>query len=248
MSRYPGRVPALSSEILLYDSLSGECLALMDGDWITTMRTGAVAAHAIQRLAVPGFTHLGFMGLGNTAMSSLACIATLFSDRELEVGLLRYKDQAQEFAKRFGMFENVKFHVVEDVEGLARFSQVLVSCVTSAPGEFCGPEAFAPGSLLVPVHTRGFMSCDLAFDRIVCDDEGHVSSFGYYPQFNHKLVEMSDVLLGNKPGRESDEQRIIAYNIGIALHDMVFASRIYDMLADDEPMEALNVGLSKHWF
>lgn len=241
-------MPALSSEILLYDSLSGECLALMDGGWITTMRTGAVAAHAIQHLAVPGFTHLGFMGLGNTAMSSLACIATLFSDRELEVGLLRYKDQAQEFAKRFGMFENVKFYVVEDVEGLARSSQVLVSCVTSAPGEFCGPEAFAPGSLLVPVHTRGFMSCDLAFDRIVCDDEDHVSSFGYYPQFNHKLVEMSDVLLGNKPGRESDDQRIIAYNIGIALHDMMFASRIYDMLANDEPLAALNVGLSKHWF
>ncbi len=248
VSRYPGRVPALSSEILLYDSLSGECLALMDGDWITTMRTGAVAAHAIQRLAVPGFTHLGFMGLGNTAMSSLVCIATLFSDRELEVGLLRYKDQAQEFAKRFGMFENVKFHVVEDVEDLARSSQVLVSCVTSAPGEFCGPEAFAPGSLLIPIHTRGFMSCDLAFDRIVCDDEDHVSSFGYYPQFKHKLVEMSDVLLGNKPGRESDDQRIIAYNIGIALHDMVFASKIYDMLADDEPLAVLNAGLSKHWF
>lgn len=212
------------------------------------MRTGAVAAHTIRHLAVLGFTRLGFMGLGNTAMSSLACIAALFSDHELEVGLLRYKDQADEFAKRFEMLENVKFHVADDVESLACSSQVLVSCVTSAPGEFCGPETFALGTLLVPIHTRGFMSCGLAFDRIVCDDESHVSSFGYYPQFNHKLVEMSDVLLGNKPGRESDDQRIIAYNIGIALHDMVFASRIYDMLADDEPLAALNAGPSKHWF
>ena len=220
----------------------------MDGDWITTMRTGAVAAHAVQRLAVPGFTRLGFMGLGNTAMSSLACIAALFSDRELEVGLLRYKEQAEEFARRFASLENVRFRIVDDVETLARMSQVLVSCVTSAPGKFCDPEAIAPGTLLVPIHTRGFMSCDLAFDRIVCDDEGHVSSFGYYPQFKHKLVEMSDVLLGNKPGRESDDQRIIAYKIGIALHDMVFASKIYDMLANDEPLVALNVGLSKHWF
>ena len=56
------------------------------------------------------------------------------------------------------------------------------------------------------------------------------------------------MLLGNKPGRESDDQRIIAYNIGIALHDMVFASKIYDMLADDEPLAVLNAGLSKHWF
>ena len=220
----------------------------MDGDWITTMRTGAVAAHAIRHLAVPGFTRLGFMGLGNTAMSSLACIAALFSDRELEVGLLRYKDQADEFAKRFEMLENVKFHVADDVESLVRSGQVLVSCVTSAPGEFCGPEEFAPGTLLVPIHTRGFMSCDLTFDGIVYDDEGHISSFGYYPQFKHKLVEMSDVLLGNKPGRGSDDRRIIAYSIGIAPRDMVFASKIYDMLADDEPLAVLNAGLSKHWF
>ena len=92
------------------------------------------------------------------------------------------------------------------------------------------------------------MSCDLTFDRIAYDDEGHVSSFGYYPQFKHKLMEMSDVLLGNKPGCGSDDRRIIAYNIGIASRGMVFASKIYDMLADDEPLAVLNAGLSKHWF
>ena len=42
--RINGREPALSSDILLYDSITGHLLALMDGDWITTMRTGAVAA------------------------------------------------------------------------------------------------------------------------------------------------------------------------------------------------------------
>lgn len=43
VSRYPHRVPVLSSEILLYGSKTGECLALLDGDWITAMRAGAVA-------------------------------------------------------------------------------------------------------------------------------------------------------------------------------------------------------------
>ena len=71
--------------------------------------------------------------------------------------------------------------------------------------------------------------------------------FGYYPQFKHKLVEMSNVLAGRATGRDSDSQRIIVYNMGIALHDVVFASKIYDKLAGDEPSARLNDGLSKHW-
>ena len=247
VSRYPHRVPALSSEILLYESKTGECLALLDGDWITAMRTGAVAAQAIRQLAVSGFDRLGIMGLGNTATTTLLCVAAAFPEREFKVGLLRYKEQHVEFAKRFEGYTRLHFHYVDSACELANESQVLVSCVTVASRDFCSSDDFAPGSLLVPVHTRGFKQCDLAFDKIVCDDEGHVASFDYYPQFKHKLVEMSNVLAGRATGRDSDSQRIIVYNIGIALHDVVFASKIYDKLVGDEPSARLNDGLSKHW-
>lgn len=211
------------------------------------MRTGAVATQAIGQLAVPGFDRLGMMGLGNTAMATMLCLAASLSERELEVGLLRYKNQHVEFAKRFEGYDALRFHYVDSPAELARESQVLVSCVTVATQDFCSPDDFAPGSLLVPVHTRGFKQCDLAFDKIVCDDEEHVASFGYYPQFKDKLVEMSDVLSGRVAGRDSNSQRIIAYNIGIALHDVVFASKIYDMVAAKEPTDRLNEGLAKHW-
>lgn len=247
VSRYPHRVPALSSEILLYEPKTGECLALLDGDWITAMRTGAVAVQAIRQLAVSGFDRLGIMGLGNTATATLLCVATAFPKREFKVGLLRYKEQHVEFAKRFEDYTRLHFHYVDSACELANESQVLASCVTVASRDFCSSDDFAPGSLLVPVHTRGFKQRDLAFDKIVCDDEGHVASFGYYPQFKHKLVEMSNVLAGRATGRDSDSQRIIVYNIGIALHDVVFASKIYDKLAGDEPSARLNDGLSKHW-
>ena len=44
VTRYPERIPALDSKMLLFDAESGETLAFVDGDWITAMRTGAVAA------------------------------------------------------------------------------------------------------------------------------------------------------------------------------------------------------------
>ena len=46
--RIKGATPALGGDLLLYDSSTGELLAMFDADWITTMRTGAVATLAIQ--------------------------------------------------------------------------------------------------------------------------------------------------------------------------------------------------------
>ena len=43
VSRIAGQKPSLHSDLLLYNSKSGELLALMEADWITQMRTGAVA-------------------------------------------------------------------------------------------------------------------------------------------------------------------------------------------------------------
>ena len=37
--RIKGATPALGGDILLYDSKGGNLLAMMDADWITTMRT-----------------------------------------------------------------------------------------------------------------------------------------------------------------------------------------------------------------
>ena len=37
-----------------------------------------------------------------------------------------------------------------------------------------------------------------------------------------------------KIGRENDEERIIAYNIGIALHDMYYAGKIFDMISHEK--------------
>ena len=65
--RIEGQEPSLGSDILLYDSKQGNLLAIIDGDWITTMRTGAVAA-LTARLLKPSYANdYSFIGLGNTA-------------------------------------------------------------------------------------------------------------------------------------------------------------------------------------
>ena len=248
VSRIQGATPALNSLILLSDSATGESLALMDANWITTMRTGAVASLAAQTFKKKGSIAYGFIGLGNTARATLLCLLESEPDQTFSIILLSYKDQELEFMNRFSAFHNVSFHVVCTPEELIENSDVIVSCVTSKTGLFCeNTDLFKKGCLVIPVHTRGFQNCDLVFDKIFGDDTGHIKGFKYFNQFKH-FDEFCDVLDGIVPGRENEFERILSYNIGLGLHDLVFACNLFSLVCQDSGQDCFLDGpRSKFW-
>lgn len=230
--RIAGQTPSLGADIMLYDSRTGHLLAIVDGDWITTMRTGAVATLSIELFQREGVNCYSFLGLGNTARATALCLLEELDGKPVTMRLMRYKDQAESFIDRFSSYSNVTFEIVDDINELVAGADVLISCITSADGLICADDSlYRPGMLLIPVHTRGFQNCDLFFDKVYGDDRGHVQGFKYFNKFR-QFDELTNVLLGANPGRESDDERILCYNIGLGLHDAVFASRIYDKLKD----------------
>lgn len=235
--RIKGAVPSLGSDMMLYDAKTGDLLALLDSDWITTMRTGAVAAVSAKVLRKEGARKYGFVGLGNTARATMLCILEDEPEKHFDVQLLRYKDQAELFIERFKDYNNVTFTVVGDINELARFADVFISCITDASGLLVEDEqTFQPGVTVIPVHMRGLQNCDCTFDRVFGDDTDHVKGFKYFPQYRD-YNEVGEVLAGRDPGRKSQEQRIINYNYGLALHDVVYASKLYKMLKDKTALE-----------
>ena len=94
--------------------------------------------------------------------------------------------------------------------------------------------------------TRGFQNCDLFFDQIFADDVAHVEGFKYFNQFK-QFDEFARILLKQNPGRTSDQERILAYNIGIALHDIYFASQVYDKVKDSLPDISSDKLSEKFW-
>ena len=230
VSRVKGRTPALKSDSMLYDVTTGELLAVIDCDYITTMRTGAVAALAVDTLKKNNVKKIALMGLGNTGRATMMCLSSLLPppDGKYEVSLLKYKDQAEQFIEHFKNLDNFHFTIANDTKELFENADVIISCITQANGLFIDDvNVFKPGVLVVPVHTRGFQNCDTIFDKVVCDDIGHVKGFKYFNQFKN-LTELGDILRGDKPGRQSEEERIIDYNIGLGLHDAYICSKVYD--------------------
>ena len=230
VSRIVGRVPALKSDLMLFNSTTGELLALIDCDWITAMRTGAVAALAIKTLRNSHATEYAFIGLGSTARATLTCLLESCKDEHLNIRLFKYKDQAEKIDSEYSNYSNVTFTIVDNTTDLVKDADVVVSCITDANGLLVEDESlFKPGVLVVPVHTRGFQNCDTTFDKVFADDTDHVKGFKYFSQFK-EFHQIEEVLKGENIGRASDDERILSYNIGLGLHDVLYASRIYDIL------------------
>lgn len=230
VSRVKGNHPALKSDMMIFDTLSGEMTALVNADWITAMRTGAVAALAMNTLRSKSSRVYSFVGLGAMAHATLDCFIATNRASDLTIRLKRYKDQAEKTIEKYSGFSDIKFEIVETMDELVCGADVVVSAITDAEGLLVDDtDLFKPGVLLVPVHTRGFQNCDTVFDRVIADDEGHVRGFRYFNEFKN-FVELSDVLSGKDPGRMADKQRIISYNIGLGLHDVVFATKILKMI------------------
>ena len=173
VTRYPSRNPALNSQILLYDYDSGNIKALMDGNYITTMRTGAVAAHSIKLLAKKDFKKIAIIGLGNQARATMKILLSLFPNKKIVLKLMKYKDQHlsfEDYIKKLPNTENIEFILCDSYRETVKGSDVIISSVTYFDKDICEDDCFDEGCLVVPIHTRGFMNCDLFFDKVYADD------------------------------------------------------------------------------
>lgn len=231
VSRYPDRNPSIKGELLLYRYSDGECLSLLDATWITAKRTGAVAALAVQNFAKQDFESIAVMGLGQTGRCFLDMFMANPKNHVKTIKLLKYKDHAESVREILLNKGASCVEICQTNEELITNSDVIISAITVSETLIGKDSWYKEGCLVVPIHTRGFQNCDLFFDKVFADDKSHVEGFKHFNEFK-QFAEMSDVLEGKASGRESNEERILSYNIGIALHDIYLARRIYDLKLD----------------
>ena len=230
VSRIKGSQPALKSNMMLFDTITGNLIALINCDWITAMRTGAVTALAINTLRHSQAKIYSFIGLGVIGHAVLDCLLATNQQKMITIRLKRYKDHAEKTIAQYSNYSNIKFEIADSMEQLVTNADVVVSCITDANGLLVNDtNLLKPGVLVVPVHTRGFQNCDTIFDKVFADDEGHVKGFRFFSQFR-QFGELSDVLSGKIIGRSNNAERILSYNIGLGLHDVLFGHKIVQLI------------------
>lgn len=247
VTRYPGRMPSLDGQVFLYSMDDAKLKAIIDANYITAMRTGAVAALAIEKYAIKKTRTIALMGLGVTATAIMEMLAYTLKDKNIVFKLYKYKEHAEKMVERYNSSTNFTFEICDSYEELIRGSDVVVSSVTYTDEYFAKFEWFKEGVLLLPVHVMGFGNCDYLFDQVFVDDVDHLRHLESFNKFK-EINEMCDVITQKHMGRKNDKERIVAYNIGVSIHDIIFANKIYEMLADKNCIEIdLEAPMDKYW-
>lgn len=235
VSRIPGNNPFLMrSEIFLYDLSNGELKNILEGNYITTLRTGAVAAYSallfVNKLEE---YEIGIIGLGNVTTMTFNFLFEKLKDKKLKVKLYEYKDQHLKFKAKFEKYKNIEFVYYKTYEEVIKNSDLIVSGVSYANDNFGREEWFKQGVVVIPIHTRGFQNLDREVDKVIVDDRGHVKNFKYFNEFK-KCIELSEILTSKNFGREKKEERILVYNIGISLLDIIFSLKFLEKIGENK--------------
>ena len=225
--RNPGRgLPQINGLVTMLDSETGLPAAILDGNWITAVRTAGLSAVAAKHMANDTAESIGFVGCGVQARSHLRAFAQMFPLKQIRLfgrGQAN-KDRLADAARELGLGVEVcdtGQDAVEDVDLV-----VTSITLTGDPDPFLDASHLKAGAfatitdLGVPWHRDSFA----ALDRVTIDD---VEQEAALP---NKLCDPSVVsgdltglVLGKFAGRSSAGDRTAFLFRGHALGDLALS-------------------------
>jgi ornithine cyclodeaminase/alanine dehydrogenase len=244
VSVFPGNpekgLPLIYGLYLLYDSATGSPLALIDGVYLTGIRTGAASAVATKYLSRKDARSLGIIGTGVQAGFHLVAIAAV---RRIEVCYLfnRTDERARKFAEKYSEKLGVNVEVLSSADDVVGRSDVVVTSTTSPTPVFSSSSlrkgthlnvigAFTPETREVDSETvrRASIFVDSyqgalseAGDLLIPIREGGVSR-------EDIRAELSQIVSGTVPGRVSEEEITLFKSVGFAIEDAAVARLAFD--------------------
>ncbi|MHA2243607.1 MAG: ornithine cyclodeaminase family protein [Candidatus Hodarchaeales archaeon] len=235
-------MPTTLGKVLLQDIETGDVVCIMDGGYLTAMRTGAVSGCAIEYLAKEDTNSVGLFGTGVQGATQLC--AALVARPNIETCSIFdvRRDVAEKFAKEMSAkFKIPNLNVMKSAEETVKGSDIILTATTSPNPVFQG-EWLEPGVHISGVgsHTPGTRELDtetIQKSKIVCDqvsaclaeagdliipiNEGAITK-------EHIHAELGEIVSGKKAGRESESEITVFKSVGLAIQDAATAKLVYD--------------------
>lgn len=246
---YPGN-PARGLDshlgaVLLHDGRDGRLVAVANASAITAIRTAAVSAVATRLLAAEDAADLAIVGTGVQARAHLRAMAAVRSLRRIRVAG-RTIEKAKVFADGFGDSMGVVVEACTSIEEAVRGADLIVTTTSSREPvlrrEWISPGAhinlvgssvrtareadgatMAAGSLFVD---RRESTINESGDYIFALEEGAIGP-------DHIRAEIGEVLIGEKAGREGDEEITIFKSLGLAVEDLASVRALFERALKD---------------
>ena len=248
-------LPASIGQVLLIDGETGEVKALMDGTYVTALRTAAASGAAFDLFGRKDAKIGALIGTGSQAMCQLEAMLCSRPLKEVRVAARNYEKTKAFVSKARAELGSYGAEIIacadtnEAVDGAD-----LITLVTVSGTPVCSAEYFRPGCTISAVGAYTYDMQEL--------DPGVFAKCGkiYFDSVDAVLSESGDILrpldegllskdqftgdigeylLGKIPGRESEDEIIVFENVGIGALDLMTAAGIYD--------KAVRMGIGLNW-
>ncbi len=243
VSVFPPNVPRfglqnLTALFILSEIEKGFPLAVLEGTLASNVRVGAVGALAAKHFAPAEARTIGFIGSGEQAKMHLLAMKTVRPSLvECRVSA-KTTEEEEEFVRQLRPILPEMDFVAASTDGARAMegADILVTA-TSAQAPLLRASWMKPGSFYS--HVGGWedeYDVAKACDKIVCDDWDTVKHRTQTLSLMYKDGRLSDadihanldeVVAGEKPGREKDDERVYFNAVGLAFVDVAIALAMY---------------------
>lgn len=212
-------------------------IAVMDGTLISAMRTGAMTGLGAHYLAPRKTRKVGIIGAGVQSRTQILGLHTALPKIE-EIALFsRNRLRAEAIADECRKLWGAPLRPAGTIDEALADADVALT-VTTAHEPLMFARQITAGALTVQLAGH---ECEFALiqqcQKVVTDDWGVVKHRGIMtPAIMHQrglfhdadvYANLGDLILGRKPGRESDEERIHYAHMGMAVGDVALAWAVY---------------------
>jgi len=223
-------LPGINSLVILLDSDTGRPLATMDGNWVTAVRTAGLSAVAASRLARPDSKVVAFIGTGVQAGSHLALFRQLYPLKQLRA-FSRGAGRRDAFCRR-AVESGLEAVASETARDAVAGADIVVTSVTLTPEltPFLDAGWLEPGAFvaMTDLARPWFPESIARFDRIVIDDlEQEAAMARPMVPADRVAGDLSGLVSGAVPGRQSDRERTAFTFRGLGLGDLALAALAY---------------------
>ncbi|MFC1802998.1 ornithine cyclodeaminase family protein [Thermoproteota archaeon] len=236
-------LPAVIARIILNSPENGVPLAIMDGTYITALRTGAAGATGIKYLSREDSEVAGVCGTGvqgrSQVMGLMEVRPKIKKIKVFDIIPVAMKEFAREMKK---MFPSAEFVPVTSIQEAVEGSDIIITCTPS-------PEAFLDGAWLKKgchvsaigadtgakreLMTSAIEKCDkhvvdfvpqafVVGDFKIPKEEGVISEENIY-------AEMGEIVAGKKKGCEYPDEITMFKATGLAIQDVGTASKVLEL-------------------
>jgi len=242
-------LPSVMAIIILSDPRSGFPLAIMDGTYITNLRTGATGAVAAKYLANKSSSKVSLVGCGNQAQNQLIALQQIFKIKLVSIyDCDPYK--AASFIRKMN-FLGIKIKRCLSIEESIDDADILVT-TTPSKKPIIKSEWISPGMHInaIGADAKGKEELDpgiLKKAKLVVDDRVQAIHSGEINvPIAKKIIKDSDIyatlgeiVTAKKRGRKSKNEITVFDSTGLAICDVAVANYAYK--------EAAKRGLGSRW-